>query len=68
MMLHEIIFYLLLIDSVGANLTLWFGPEWYARHFNFLSRWFPATPGWPLLYLALVLYIGYLIHGASIIW
>lgn len=67
-MIQEIIFYLLLVDAIGANLAVWFGKGWYTSHFHLLSRWFPAVPGWPLLYLALVLFVGYLMHGAAILW
>ncbi len=58
MSIEEIIFYLLLIDSVGANLAVWFKYRgWYP---NFLSKNFPLVKGWAGLYLALVLYIWYL--------
>lgn len=60
-MLEQIIFYLLLIDAVGANIMSFFGNKWYAKHFRFISKHFPATKGWTLYYLVLVLWIGYLV-------
>ncbi len=56
----EIVFYLLLIDSVSANLFAWFGQRWYFKHFRIFSRWFPLASGWTLYYLVLVLWIGWL--------
>jgi len=54
-------FFILLVDAIGANIVAWSGKNWYKEHFRLLSRYFPATKGWTALYLALVLYIGYLI-------
>ena len=56
----EIIFYLLLIDSILANIIAWGNQEWYVRHFRVFSRYFPITKGWTSAYLILTLYIGYL--------
>jgi len=53
-----IIFYLLLIDSIGANLIAWFGEKWYTKHFHFFARLFPAIKGWAFYYLILVIWIG----------
>lgn len=60
MPLTTIIFYLLLIDSVSANLVMWLGERWYTKHFRLMSRYFPPARGWALFYLLLVLWIGYL--------
>lgn len=56
-----IIFWVLLVGSLGANLMAWCGSRWYMRHFNVFARWFPPSRGWALLYLALVLWIGSLV-------
>jgi len=59
-----IVFYLLLIDSIGANIVSWFGLEkWWKGNFRLFSRYFPVAKGWTILYLALVLFIGYIIHN-----
>jgi hypothetical protein len=57
----NIIFYVLLIDSLGANIMAWFYPTWYKKNYKGLVKHFPATKGWCLWYLVLVLFIGYLI-------
>jgi len=59
--LEVVIFFILLIDAIAANIVAWPGNSWYKEHFRLLSRYFPATKGWAALYLALVLYIGYLV-------
>ncbi len=61
MSIEGIIFYLLLIDSVSANLLVLFGSDWYAKHFRLFSRLFPPAEGWALYYLVLVLWIGALL-------
>ncbi len=59
-----IVFYLLLIDSLGANAMSWLGlKKWYQGNFSAFARYFPATKGWTTYYLILVLIIGYLIHN-----
>lgn len=58
---QAIIFYVLLIDSIGANLmSFGGGRQWYQRNFRLISRYFPATKGWTVYYLILVLWMGYL--------
>lgn len=61
MSFQEIVFYLLLVDSIGANLLSWggVGEKWY-KNLRLFSRYFPATKGWTIYYLLLVLWIGYL--------
>jgi hypothetical protein len=61
MSVEAIIFYILLIDALGANLVVHFGSKWYVQHFRTLSRWFPPAEGWALYYLVLVLWVGSLL-------
>jgi hypothetical protein len=35
MNIEAIVFYILLIDAISANLMVQFGSEWYVRHFRF---------------------------------
>lgn len=62
-MITKIIFYILLADSIIANLIALFGRRWYMQHFQILSRGFPLTRAWAIAYLALVLWIGALTFG-----
>jgi hypothetical protein len=62
MNVEAIIFWLLLIDAIGANLVAWSGyREWFTKNFKPLSRFFPLTRGWTTYYLVLVLFSGYLL-------
>lgn len=63
--MEAIIFYILLIDSISANVMVRFGSEWYVHNFRTLSRWFPPAEGWALYYLALVLWVGSLLYRAG---
>jgi hypothetical protein len=62
---ESIIFYLLLVDAIGANIVARFGSKWYAQNFRTLSRWFPPAEGWAIYYLALVLWVGSLLYRAG---
>ena len=56
---EAIIFYLILIDAVGANITAWTGiGEQMFKKFGVFTRYFPITRGWTTYYLVLVLWIG----------
>ena len=57
MNLEAIIWYLFLIDAVGANLIAFFGQKWWNK-----SKWskiIPMSRLWTLLYLALVIWVGF---------
>jgi hypothetical protein len=57
-----VVFWLLFIDSVGANIVSWFGFEkWYQGNFTVTSRLFPMTRGWTTYYFILVMFIGYIL-------
>ena len=69
--LEVIIFLVLLIDSIGANLMAWTdGRTWYQKHFRLMSRYFPITKGWTTYYLFLVLLMGLMLYrvGAFEAW
>lgn len=56
----EIVFFLLLIDSVGVNLLAWSGKQrWWHQHVPFLATHFPLAKGWTTYYLLLVLLFAY---------
>ena len=68
MQIEAIIFYILLIDSIGAVLTMLFGGKYYTEHSRLFSRLFPITTGWPLVYLATVLWAGSALYRLGIIF
>ena len=57
--LESIIYYLVLIDSIGANIMAWCCDKWYKKNYKGFYRHFPAKKGWTSFYLILVLWIGY---------
>lgn len=56
-----ILYALFLVDSVGAVLMSWFGRRWWLHTMGPLATYFPPAKGWSLLYLGLMLVIGYLL-------
>lgn len=61
--LESFIFYLLLIDAIGANLLAWSsGERWWHQHLRLISRYFPMVRGWTTYYLALVLLLGIMLY------
>ena len=65
--IEAIIFYLVLIDSIGANIIAWFGDKWYNKNFRLFSRYFPATKGWCAFYFILVIWIGSLLYRFGVL-
>ncbi len=59
-----IIFYVLLIDSIGAVILAWQKPyyQWYQDKFNGFAKVFPLSKGWVSLYLCLTLWIGFVLY------
>lgn len=57
-MIESIIWWLFLLDSVGANVVAWGFPRWYKKEFKGFWKHLPVTKGWGLIYLVLVLWVG----------
>lgn len=58
--IEAIIYYLIFIDAVGANITVNCCEVWYKKTFRgWITRHFPVGRGWTFLYLLLVLWIGW---------
>lgn len=57
--LESILFYVLLIDAIGANILAWSGGQrWWQRNMNFIARYMPLARGWTVYYLILVIIMG----------
>lgn len=54
-----IIWYLILIDAIGANIMSWFFAGWYKKNLRWWNKHVPASKGWSVWYLILVLWVGY---------
>jgi len=61
-MIIEILFWLLVVDSLVAVYITWFGNKEFFNKISFFKRYFPLTKGWTTYYLLLVLFIGYIIY------
>ncbi len=61
--LESIIFYILLIDAMGANLLAWGGAQtWWRAQLAPIARFMPLARGWTSYYLVLVLLLGALLY------
>jgi len=67
MVVEAVIYYLVLLDSIGANITSWCCAGWYKKNFKWFWKHFPATKGWAAWYLILVLWVGYGLMRLNII-
>ncbi len=67
---EALIFYVLLADSIIANLMACSprAVKWYKKVARQKYNWFPLSKGWALLYLVLVLWIGWTLYRLGILW
>lgn len=63
-MILEIIFWVLLVDSLIAGSITWCGNKEKWNRMSFFKRYMPLTKGWTAWYVILVLIIGYAIYFA----
>lgn len=61
-MISQIIFWILLLDSLTANYITWLGNKEYWNRMKFFNRYMPLTKGWTTWYLLLVLFVGYILY------
>ena len=69
--IEAIIWYLFLIDSVGANIFVWGSPKftkWYKRKYKKLLKYLPLTKAWCFVYLILVLWVGNALCRLGVLW
>ncbi len=68
MSIEAIIWYLFLIDSIGANIVAWCCAKWFKKKFKgWIYKHLPLTKGWALMYLILVLWVGYGLNRLGVI-
>lgn len=68
--IESIIFYLLLMDALGANYLAWSGKQsWWQQHLAPIARFIPLARGWTTYYLTLVLMMGTMLYrlGALVV-
>ena len=60
--IESIIFYLLLLDALGANFLAWGNAQtWWRRHLPVVARYLPLSKGWTSYYLVVVIVMGILL-------
>jgi len=64
---EAVIFYVLLVDSIIANILSWCCVKWYKKNYKGFYKHFPVTKGWCIWYLILVLWIGYALYRLGIL-
>lgn len=55
---EAVLWYILVADCAFANAVAWFYPGWYERSFPGISKFFPATRPWCVVYLLLTVWLG----------
>jgi|TARA_Y100000310_G_scaffold111725_1_gene110139 hypothetical protein len=65
--LEAFIWYLILADSIGANIMIRCCTKWYNKNYKGLARYFPASKGWCGMYLILVIWIGWSLSRLNIL-
>ena len=66
--IEVVIFFILLLDAIGANLFVWLGGDtWIKKHLRLFSKGFPSSKFLAVYYLLLVLWIGCMIYRAGYI-
>ena len=65
--IEAVIWYALFLDSIVANLIAWFSAGWYKKNYKGFWKHFPATKGWTLFYLILVLWIGWILMRLGVL-
>ncbi|MFQ5620966.1 MAG: hypothetical protein ACE5FT_03930 [Candidatus Nanoarchaeia archaeon] len=65
--LEAVVFYLVLLDSIGANLMAWGNGKWYKKTFPWWAKRVPLNKVWCAWYLILVLWVGYSLNRLGIL-
>ena len=67
--IESIIFFALLLDSLGANIMAFSGGQkWWQKHFNVFAKHLPLSRGWTLMYLGLTLIMGTMLYHNDLLY
>ena len=61
------IWYILAADCAFALAVSFFSQDWYRESFPEVFKHFPATKAWCMVYLILILWLGYSLHRQGIL-
>jgi len=65
--IEGIIWYLFLLDSLGAIMTALFFSNWAKKNFKGIWKHLPVTRGWAFIYFLLVLWVGSALYRLGIL-
>ncbi|MBU0958545.1 MAG: hypothetical protein KKB31_01240 [Nanoarchaeota archaeon] len=65
--IEAIIYFLILVDAIGANAMAWCCSKWFKKNYKGFWKHFPTTKGWAGLYLVLVLWLGCALNRLGVI-
>jgi hypothetical protein len=65
--IEAIIYYLILLDSIGAVIIAFCCANWYKKNYRGFWKHFPATKGWAIYYLILVLWVGFALKRLNVL-
>ena len=61
------LWYILAADCAFANVVAWFYPQWYQQSYPSISKLFPATKPWCVVYLVLTLWLGIALKRSGVL-
>jgi phosphotransferase system glucose/maltose/N-acetylglucosamine-specific IIC component len=64
---EAILWYALLVDSIGACILGTFFMSWYEKKLPLVHKIFPLSAGWCLVYLLVVIWIGRLLYKLEVL-
>ena len=67
MNIEAVIWFAVMLDAVVTNLIAWFCPQWYKTKLPGLHRFFPLKKSWCLVYLALTIWLGFVLHRQEVL-
>jgi len=67
MNIEAVIWCAFMLDAVVANFIVWFFPQWYATKLPGLHRLLPLNKSWCLVYLAMTLWLGFVLHRHGVL-
>ena len=66
--IESIIWTLILLDAIGANIVMWIFPKWYSKKFKGpITKLIPESKLWATIYLAMTLWVGYALFRLGIL-
>ena len=62
-----LLWYIILLDSIIYNILAWTHGKWHKKMTHWVSKYFPIDKGVGLLYIILVLWVGFALLRMQII-